>query len=379
MKQVKAFSCAVAAGLMIFSSMAPSTYAEKNSTQLQAEKDDIQKQVDDLKQTVADAKAKVVEMDKSIQENEKKRDELKTNIAATDQKIAELNAKIEELEQQIKKREYVIKKRLQTLQSQEKENMVADLLINAKSFADLLDRMSSIGMIFESDKSILEAQQRDQDEVERQRAELAKKNAELHKLLAEHDNILAALSAEREQRQNLVDQAEESFLAKVSELSSVATQLSQQRALERAALAVQTMTDGASTAKTTVAPKPVNIPMGTSTGGNGSVVSKAQQYLGVPYVWGGASPSGFDCSGFISYVYGVGRQTAAGFYSSAAKVSNPQPGDLVFFAGTYKAGISHIGIYVGNGMMIHASDDGIAYGNLNSSYNRAHFAGYGRL
>ncbi len=113
----------------------------------------------------------------------------------------------------------------------------------------------------------------------------------------------------------------------------------------------------------------------------GGVIGKAQQYLGMPYVWGSASPSkgGFDCSGFISYIFGVGRQDVNGYWNSVSKVSSPQPGDLVFFQGTYKAGPSHIGIYVGNGQMIHASDKGIAYGDINSSYNKKHFLGYGRF
>ena len=104
----------------------------------------------------------------------------------------------------------------------------------------------------------------------------------------------------------------------------------------------------------------------------GGVIGKAQSYLGLPYVWGSASPSngGFDCSGFISYIFGVGRQDVAGYWNSVSKVGSPQPGDLVFFQGTYKAGPSHIGIYVGNGQMIHASDKGIAYGDINSSYNQ---------
>ena len=113
----------------------------------------------------------------------------------------------------------------------------------------------------------------------------------------------------------------------------------------------------------------------------GGVIGKAQSYLGLPYVWGSASPSngGFDCSGFISYIFGVGRQDVAGYWNSVSKVGSPQPGDLVFFQGTYKAGPSHIGIYVGNGQMIHASDKGIAYGDINSSYNQKHFLGYGRF
>lgn len=126
------------------------------------------------------------------------------------------------------------------------------------------------------------------------------------------------------------------------------------------------------------APAPTPEPSKPAEGG---VIAKAQKYLGMPYVWGSASPSngGFDCSGFISYIFGVGRQDVAGYWNSVQKLSSPQPGDLVFFQGTYKAGPSHIGIYVGNGQMIHAGDKGIAYSSLNSSYNQKHFLGYGRL
>ena len=113
----------------------------------------------------------------------------------------------------------------------------------------------------------------------------------------------------------------------------------------------------------------------------GGVIGKSTKLFRFTICLGSASPSngGFDCSGFISYIFGVGRQDVAGYWNSVSKVGSPQPGDLVFFQGTYKAGPSHIGIYVGNGQMIHASDKGIAYGDINSSYNQKHFLGYGRF
>ena len=100
----------------------------------------------------------------------------------------------------------------------------------------------------------------------------------------------------------------------------------------------------------------------------------------MPYVWGSASPSngGFDCSGFISYIHGVGRQDVAGYWNSTSHISDPQPGDLIFFQGTYKPGISHIGIYVGNNRMFHAGDP-IGYADLNTPYWQQHFAGYGKV
>ena len=116
-----------------------------------------------------------------------------------------------------------------------------------------------------------------------------------------------------------------------------------------------------------------------------AVITEAEKYLGYPYVWGGGSPStSFDCSGFVSWVLtnsgvcNTGRLGAQGLYNISTPVSNPQPGDLVFFVGTYDTpSVSHVGIYVGNSMMIHCGDP-ISYSNLNSSYWQAHFYAYAR-
>jgi cell wall-associated NlpC family hydrolase len=113
------------------------------------------------------------------------------------------------------------------------------------------------------------------------------------------------------------------------------------------------------------------------------IVAIAYRYVGYPYRYGGSSPRGFDCSGFSSYVYSsagisIGR-TAAAQYNSGAHISrgNLQPGDLVFFANTYQRGISHAGIYVGNGKFINAANEstGVIVSSLNSGYWSAHYYG----
>ena len=118
-----------------------------------------------------------------------------------------------------------------------------------------------------------------------------------------------------------------------------------------------------------------------------AIIKEAEKYLGYPYVWGGSSPStSFDCSGFVSWVinhsgWDVGRLGAQGLCNICTPVSsaNVKPGDLVFFTGTYDTpGVSHVGIYVGNNMMIHCGDP-ISYANLNSNYWQSHFYHYGRL
>lgn len=116
-----------------------------------------------------------------------------------------------------------------------------------------------------------------------------------------------------------------------------------------------------------------------------SFVEIAQSVMGVPYVWGGSTTSGFDCSGFVYYVankagISIGRYSAAGYYDRSYEVDKPVPGDLVFFDNTYKSGISHMGIYAGNNQFFHADEThGITLGTLNNSYYKAHFDSFKRF
>ena len=117
------------------------------------------------------------------------------------------------------------------------------------------------------------------------------------------------------------------------------------------------------------------------------IYKEAQKYVGTPYVWGGSTPeTGFDCSGYVCWVYNqngynVGRTTANGLWNKSQHISEAEakPGDLVFFEGTYDTpGKSHVGIYLGNGMMVSAGDP-IKYANIHSSYWQKYLSGFGRL
>lgn len=120
-----------------------------------------------------------------------------------------------------------------------------------------------------------------------------------------------------------------------------------------------------------------------------AMIGEAEKYLGYPYVWGGSSPStSFDCSGFVCWVINqsgvgsIGRTTAQGIFNYTIPIapSEAKPGDIIYFTGTYDSGsaVSHVGIYAGNGMMIHCGNP-ISYASVNSSYWQQHFYAYGRL
>ncbi|TYS17752.1 LysM peptidoglycan-binding domain-containing protein [Rossellomorea vietnamensis] len=114
------------------------------------------------------------------------------------------------------------------------------------------------------------------------------------------------------------------------------------------------------------------------------LIKEAKSHIGTPYVWGGSKTSGFDCSGFIYYVYNkagmnLSRISSGGYYNISYYVNSPQPGDLVFFENTYKKGISHLGIYIGDNQFIHAGDNGVQITSLSNSYWKSKFDGFKRF
>lgn len=397
MKNWKAVSCALAAGFMIFTTTAQVVKAEDN---IQVESVERAQQIQEYQTQISALKAEIDKYEQDRIANEQKKADTQKNLTETQQLIVQKNEEIATLEKKIQQRESVIKNRLVTLQAQQTTNMVTDVLVDAESFTDLLDRISSVSLIFQSDKDILKTQQRDTEAVKAARELILQKEKELIELAASLDKMSAEIAAARQAKQGSVDALEGKIQALVQEdlderarreleqaamfaqrmSNETATTTTEQPAASAQAAPAQTAS-AASAASAPAAPAKKPAPAPAPAPSSGGVVAKAQKYLGVPYVFGGASPSGFDCSGFISYIYGKARTNVSGYWGSVSRISRDQlqPGDLVFFQNTYKPGPSHIGIYVGNNTMIHAGDSGIAYSNLSSSYNQSHLLGYGRF
>ncbi|AZQ45527.1 MULTISPECIES: C40 family peptidase [Bacillus cereus group] len=441
MKKLKMASCALVAGLM-FSGLTPNVFAEdkiadvksqintQNDTlhKQQQERDELQKQMNDLNKTIQG-------LDKSVQENASKLDETMKKVADTEQLIEKKNKDIAELQTKIAKREELLRKRLVALQEQPNTNVVTEVLVNSKNIADLVDRLNSVSKILESDEDIMKTQQEDQANVKKDvetvktkqkelkeaqaqietakkelDAEKAKKATAVNDLSGKMDTVVTSMTSTEDQLKELEQQALK--LQQIAEREAqekaaqeAAAQKQAEQAAQQAQAATQPAQAPAQPAQTQAQPAnndgqdkkeepkkkeekkatPAPAVPADNGGGRQDVVSKARGLVGLKYVWGSASISngGFDCSGLISYVYGLGRQDTRGLWNSVQKISpsEAKPGDLIFLQGTYRAGVSHVGIYIGGGQMIHAADEstGVTYGSVNSSYNQKHFLGYGRL
>ncbi|WP_438801245.1 C40 family peptidase [Bacillus wiedmannii] len=441
MKKLKMASCALVAGLM-FSGLTPNVFAEdkisdvksqintQNDTlhKQQQERDELQKQMNDLNKTIQG-------LDKSVQANASKLDETTKKVADTEQLIENKNKDIAELQTKIAKREELLRKRLVALQEQPNTNVVTEVLVNSKNIADLVDRLNSVSKILESDEDIMKTQQEDQANVKKDvetvktkqkelkeaqaqietaknelDAEKAKKATAVNDLSGKMDTVVTSMTSTEGQLKELEQQALKlQQIAEKEAQEKAAQEVAAQKQAEQAAQQAQAATQPAQAPAQTQAqptapanndgqdkkeePKKKEEKKATPApevptdngGGRQDVVSKAKDLVGLKYVWGSASISngGFDCSGLISYVYGLGRQDTRGLWNSVQKISpsEAKPGDLIFLQGTYRAGVSHVGIYIGGGQMIHAADEstGVTYGSVNSSYNQKHFLGYGRL
>jgi len=265
--------------------------------------------------------------------------------------------------------------RLVTAYTSTQDNSTLSVLLGSTSFEDLLNRIEAVNSTSQQDASIVQQVASFKAAVQRHRAELKRAHAEQRSIVAEKAAQKRHIESQLASRRQLLS----SIKGEIERIK--AAEAAQQRQL---AAAAQSRLAGAQP----VAADGVGISVATPEGStvappnvHGGVVGIAMQYLGVPYVWGGSSPRGFDCSGLVSYVFAqIGVSLPHSSYAqfgmgTPVSISQLEPGDLVFFTGA-----SHVGIYIGGGQFIHAPHTGdvVKISSL-SGYYSSNFAGGRRI
>ena len=296
---------------------------------------------------------------------------------AATQQLQTVQGKIRVNEQQLRIARYnllvarqILTQHVVSMYKQNKTTMI-DVLLATKSFDQLVNELDSMRQVDQSDAATVSSIKALKREISRRHAALVADRKQAEKLVAQRAEKKQQIGADLSQRQQMLQGVQ----AEIKKLQAEAAARA-----KAAALAAQRAAAAAAAAQTQSRNVPASSSGGvaSSAGSHGGVVGIAQRYLGVPYVWGGASPSGFDCSGLAMYCYAqVGislPHNAAMQYASITHIAHgsEQPGDLVFF-GYSAGGIHHVGIYVGGGSMIDAPYTG-AVVRYDSAFGGDYFA-----
>jgi cell wall-associated NlpC family hydrolase len=246
-----------------------------------------------------------------------------------------------------------------------------DVIAGAHSISQLIDRAESAQVLSSQDAALGQQALSFEHSVQARELQLKqlkqKREAAVREIEAEHQTVLSELGREKRLLASIhttisqlqAQEAARERAARAAALERLRREAADRRAAAQRAAATPTQQapTSAPTSAPTIVPPPVSIPVGNGGAGHPSAASIALHYLGVPYVWGGASPSGFDCSGLVMYVYAqlgisLPHYTVAQ-WNASQPVSSPAPGDLVFFNG-----LGHVGIYIGGGRFVDAPHTG---------------------
>lgn len=291
-----------------------------NSSQATQVNSGIEAQIQNLESSIEKLDSQIEQTLKNVNDNN-------NGIIKTESDIKKLQEQINYAENDIKDHKSVLNKRARAFYING-VNGYMELIMNSKDFDDFISRVESVRRIIGYDEEIINDLNKKKEEIVKQKDKLQEENKKLVALKADNEKKLAKLNEDKENQKKLIDQLK--ITALNDELKGKLASL--------------------------------NISVESLPSKDNDVISYSYKFLGTPYLWGGTTPSGFDCSGFMQYVYahfgvGIGRTTYDQIKDGKEiSISQLQPGDLVFF-GT-SSDPHHVGMYVGNGMYIHAPHTG---------------------
>lgn len=337
---------------------------------------------------------------------------LKAQLATIEEQVNNYNNQITDLDLQAQKAETEIaatEKQIKADTTKLKERLCAlyksggagnlQILLSSKDLADLADKSEAVSMVtahdtdlinrLKSEKQAVQAKEvsikQQRQQVESIKADVSAKQQQLTDTLSETNQFLQNIG---QQEINLQSQGS-TLEAQAAKISTAIDSWSQSQKPQSSQTSNSDSGSGSSTEDSSQSSSSSDNSSNSSSSSNespssfSSVIGKAESALGKPYVMGAAGPDAFDCSGLVCWAFGIGRATAQGLYNECSKVSvsERQPGDLIFFSGTYDCGetVTHVGIYIGSNTMIDAEDGGVSECSTESSYNLQHFYAYGRL
>lgn len=271
---------------------------------------------------------KIEMLDNQIEDTMRKLESNKKDLDSTQSQIKNLQKEVSDTEKDITLREDIFKKRARAAYISGADSYL-DIILNSKDMQDFVWRLEGIKKIVQFDNKVMGELSNKKEKMLADQKQLKDKNDKLLALKSDNEKKLSKLKIDKEDQKKM--------LAQVSQRRYALASTSDTNSLSRGSVSI-------------------------SAGSNSDVIAYAYNFLGIPYLWGGTSPSGFDCSGFTQYVYahfgvGLGRTTYEQINNgSPVSRAQLQPGDLVLFGSSGNP--HHVGIYVGNGMYIHAPQTG---------------------
>lgn len=322
--------------------------ADPLSDQLQNQKNQLQKDAQTLKSVqtqTQDSEIKLENLDNQIESIMSKINDNKKQITITEQNIKVAENELKKAQDDITAEKDLFGERMSAMYINGSEGYL-DIILSSKGFNDFLSNIETVTKIIEYDQKVIKDLNLKQDELNKKKEALNTQNSKLLALKSDNENKLVQLNSDKAEQNKLIVQAkaqERLYASKVSASQSVINETLKQIEAIRNSVPKYSPSRG-------------SVPISSN-----AVIAYASNFLGTPYLWGGTTPSGFDCSGFTQYVYrhfgvSLGRTTYDQINNGyAVSKDQLQPGDLVFF-GTGSP--THVGIYVGNGMYINAPHTG---------------------